>query len=159
MNPFSFSKDDLGRPVKELWPLNRTSSGDRILARLEDFGLTKKVYLVYENLDFFNKWFPVRNDQIELETLVRCHLYNLINMECKEPLAVVLKAYGLESTECTESSSLEAALHTAGLAELLSVGWTFWSIALGTFAHRWVGSKPKTLNTLTLNTTHTHPYT
>ena len=88
-------------------------------------------------------------ESFRLATL-RCHIYNLIKACRKEKLGVVLAAYGtsqlpairLDLTFGIESVSMSLhpvhhsvldVMHDVSVDKLLDIGWTFWSIPLGTF--------------------------
>jgi len=115
-----FTETDLIRPVKELLPPKETSLGT--------FGLTRSKYLEYEYADFCQD--RTCNDK---KTLGQCHMYNLVHMECEEPLSVVLDAYGWAGVK---EGSLDKFLEATDNKIMFRIGWTFWSIPLGTFAKR-----------------------
>jgi len=122
--------------------------------------VTRQQYIACENIDFFNQFnkFDVAEVKAcgfkDMESFrfatIRCHIYNLIKACRKEKLGVVLAAYGtsqlpairLDLTFGIESVSLSLhhvhhsvldVMHDVSVDKLLDIGWTFWSIPLGTF--------------------------
>jgi hypothetical protein len=116
-----------------------------------DVGITQKQYTACENIDFFNQW---TSDDLEEQVklygfatidayrvvAVRCHIYNLIKACRKEKLATVLTAYGCSVASGQQQPPFRYELNTlfntlahVSVKTLFKVGWTFWSIPLGTF--------------------------
>jgi len=54
-------------------------------------------------------------------------------MDCEEPLSVVLDAYGWAGVK---EGALDKLLEATDNEIMFRIGWTFWSIPLGTFAKR-----------------------
>ena len=113
-----------------------------------DVGLTRKQYMACENIDFFKQYMSasvsLTHDQVlnygfaNLEEFrvvtIRCHIYNLIKAgtEKTELLETVLSAYEV-TAEC---GSLIDAFKDVAIDTLMRIGWSFWSIPLGSFAER-----------------------
>ena len=137
---FAFVPSDLQRPVKDVFG-TAVSYGD--------LHLTRKLYTACENIDFFHEWnaFDLREvrkygfDYVEAFRVaaVRCHVYNVIKACRQETLATVLSAYvEVETVETVEVEprTLEDALAHITIKTLFKIGWTFWSMPLGTFSER-----------------------
>jgi hypothetical protein len=138
---FGFVESDLCRSIKDIFVLaGNVSYGD--------VGLTKKQYIACENIDFFHQWdsFDVnvvrKYGFVDIEAYrvanVRSHVYNLIKACRQDTLLTVLSAYGCTCVDDANESNhnamtLEDVLKNVTVETLFRVGWTFWSIPLGSF--------------------------
>jgi hypothetical protein len=114
-----------------------------------DFGgLTGAQYRAIEHFDFCRSWTEeaeiVSEDAIRRcgcrdveafrSALAKCHAYNLVKARRRDVLGNVLAAYGCSDAALESGGgTLGDALARVSLQRLLDVGWTFWSIPLGTF--------------------------
>jgi hypothetical protein len=147
---FTFVHSDLNRFSKDVFGTAVTHG---------DVGLTSNQYMACENIDFFHSWNTFDVNEVrkygfeDIEeyrvTAVRCHIYNLIKGARQEIIATILSAYdcayananaNANANEVDMTMTLENALKNVTTDTLFRVGWTFWSIPLGTFSERVVNS-------------------